>query len=178
MPCPVVPLLLPSLPPLLTQGVATFTVSSPALLMASEPSAISDQVRSRSDALSQPAKRTCYLQQCAWGCSMQCGTQSNSQHMRVTVLPTLMPFPDVQVVEWMLVTLSDKSCSELWKLSCIQVACSHFYFTWEQALQVERGNSELALLLDLGSHVQVQEAGLPLWLCPKCVCLDATMGDT
>lgn len=43
----------------------------------------------------------------------------------------------------MLVTLSDKSCSELWKLSCIQVACSHFYFTWEQALQVGRGNSEL-----------------------------------
>lgn len=84
----------PSLP-LSTQGVATFTVSSPALLMASEPSAISDQVRSRSDTLSQPAKRTRYVQQSAWGCSTHCGTQSNSQHMRVTVLPTLMPLPGV-----------------------------------------------------------------------------------
>lgn len=78
MPCPVVPLLLPSLPPLLTQGVATFTVSSPALLMASEPSAISDQVCSRSNLLSQPIRCRRYVLQSAWGCSTHCGTQSKT----------------------------------------------------------------------------------------------------
>lgn len=70
----------------------------------------------------------------------------------------------------MLVTLSDKSCSELWKLSCIQVACSHFYFTWEQALQVRRENSELALLLGLGSHVAGAGRGAPSLAVPQ-VCV-------
>ena len=41
-----------------------------------------------------------------------------------------------RVVEWLMVVLGDKSCAELFKLSVVSVACNHFYFTWEQALEV------------------------------------------
>jgi hypothetical protein len=42
----------------------------------------------------------------------------------------------LQVLEWMLLTLGNLGCAQLWKLSVIAVACSHFYFTWDQALKV------------------------------------------
>lgn len=41
-----------------------------------------------------------------------------------------------RTVEWLMMTLGDKGCGELWKLSVVTVACTHFYFTWEQALEV------------------------------------------
>ena len=41
-----------------------------------------------------------------------------------------------RTVEWLMMTLGDKGCAELWKLSVVTVACNHFYFTWEQALEV------------------------------------------
>ena len=45
-----------------------------------------------------------------------------------------------QVVEWLMVALGDAGSSgggpPLWKLSVITAACAHFYFTWEQAVEV------------------------------------------
>ena len=59
-----------------------------------------------------------------------------------------------RVVDWLMVTLGDKSCADLWKLSVISAACAHFYFTWEQAIEVwraladpgERCSSQLVIL--------------------------------
>ncbi len=41
-----------------------------------------------------------------------------------------------QVVDWMVMTLGENQAAQLWKLSVISVACSHFYFTWEQAIRL------------------------------------------
>ncbi|GAX83706.1 hypothetical protein CEUSTIGMA_g11131.t1 [Chlamydomonas eustigma] len=59
----------------------------------------------------------------------------NIQSPSVLLANNPSPITDM-VVEWMLLTLGDLSCAQLWKLSVIAVACSHFYFTWDQALKL------------------------------------------
>ncbi|KAG1665959.1 hypothetical protein FOA52_003183 [Chlamydomonas sp. UWO 241] len=76
-----------------TKGIVSFGVACPSLLLATEPSALTEQT-----------------------------------------------------LDWLIVTLTDKACGELWKLSVLQVACSHFYFTWEQALQfIDLFDAEMAI---------------------------------
>ncbi|GAX72927.1 hypothetical protein CEUSTIGMA_g382.t1 [Chlamydomonas eustigma] len=59
----------------------------------------------------------------------------NIQSPSILLASEPAPITDM-VVDWMMVTLGDVSCANLWKLSVIAVACSHFYFTWEQALRL------------------------------------------
>lgn len=49
-----------------------------------------------------------------------------------------------QLVAWLCGVLGgaavDERCSDMWKLSVARVACSHFLFSWDQAVQVRRGS--------------------------------------
>jgi len=75
-----------------------------------------------------------------------------------------------KVVEWLMVILDDKSGGGgggalLWKLSVISSACTHFYFTWEQAIEVGGVNQlPLATIQSCqGSSLRRNACVYPAW---------------
>ena len=64
------------------------------------------------------------------------------------VLLASVPGPiNDQVVEWLMVALGDVRSSgggpPLWKLSIITAACTHFYFTSKQAIEVRHVTEQI-----------------------------------
>eukprot|EP00798_Chlamydomonas_sp_ICE-L_P001749 gene1749-33158_t len=93
-----------------------------------------------------------------------------------------------QSIDWMVASLQNKSASEIWKISVLQVACSRFYFTWEQILELvdvfdpemsatERIAAAEMLYARCTNPLLFWSQGLPLMPPQQQIAVKSTLGD-